>query len=177
MIHILKNKKGFTLVEIIVTMILVSILSAGAGMGIVAITQGYLYAGKNGQMAQKTNIAMKRMSRELQDIYFVSAASASSITFFSTLGQRTIGFDTNAIKLSENGDPIAGGDILIDDIANFTFSFTHTSGGSWSVGNDIQDLTGITISFDVLRSDIASGSMTFTTTVYLRSNNNLGGTI
>ncbi len=177
MIHILKNKKGFTLVEIIVALVLVAILTAGAGMGIVAITQGYLYADKNAQMAQKTNIAMKRMSTEFQEIILVSAASANSITFLSLLGTRTIGFHDYAIKLTENGDPIAGGDILMGDIVSLNFSFMDNTGGPWVDTNSIYALTGITISLEVLRSDLSSGSMTFTTTIYLRKNRNSGGTI
>ncbi|MCD4678733.1 MAG: prepilin-type N-terminal cleavage/methylation domain-containing protein [Desulfobacula sp.] len=177
MINIIKNNKGVTLIEIIAVLVLVSILTAGAGMGIIAITQGYLFAGKNAQMAQKTNIVMKRLSREFQEIMLVSDASADSVTFISILGERTIGFHDNAVKLSENGDPIADGDILMDDIINLNFGFKNNSGNPWVDTDDIHDLTGITISFEVLRNDIDSGSMPFTTTVYLRSNKNSGGTI
>ena len=177
MINIIKNKKGVTLIEIIFFLVLVSILVAGAGMGIIAITQGYLFAGNNAQMAQKTNIVMKRISRELQEIILVSDASANSITFSSILGTRTIGFHDNAIKLSENAIPIASGDILMDNIITLDYSFKNSSGTPWVDTDDIHDLTGITVSFEVLRSDTESGSMTFTTTVYLRNNKNSGGSI
>ncbi len=181
MTNIIKDKKGFTLIEIIVVLLLVSILTAGAGMGIIAITQGYLFANNNAQMAQKTTIAMKRISRELQEISLVSnvvsGGSADSITFTSILGTRTIGFHDNAIKLSENAGPIENGDILVDEITTLDFSCKNSTGNPWVDTDNIQDLTGIEISITVLRTDTISGNMTFTTTVYLRNNYNTGGSI
>jgi prepilin-type N-terminal cleavage/methylation domain-containing protein len=177
LVLIIKNKNGVTLIEIICVILLTAILTAGAGMGIITITQGYSFANKNAQTAQKTNIAMTRMSRELQEIILVSDAQTDSITFTSILGTRTIGFDSNAIKISENSDPVSMGDILIDNITSLDFTFKKSS-GDWDIGTDnIQALTGITISFNVTRSDISSDGMTFTTTVYLRNNQNSGGTI
>ncbi len=177
MVKIIKNQNGFSLIEIIAVLVLVSILAAGAGMGVIAITRGYLHAEENAQMAQKTNIAMKRISREFQEIISVTSASVDSITFVSKFGTRTIGFDNNAIKLSADAIPIANGDIIIDNILNLNFNFTNSLGDPWVDTDSIFGLTGITISFNVIRTDISSGSMAFTTTVYLRSNQNSGGSI
>ncbi len=164
----IRNDKGVTLIEIIAVLVLVSILAAGAGMGIIAITQGYIFASKNAEMAQKTNIAIKRISRELQEIITVSASNPDSITFESLAGKKTIGFHDNAIKLSENEDSVTTGDIIIDEISSLMYTTTFNVRG---------ELTGITYSFDLLRSDVNSGSITFTTTVYIRNNKNSGGSI
>lgn len=174
---LIKNKNGFTLLETIVVLLLAAILAAGAGMGILAITQGYLFASKNAQMAQKANIAMKRMSLEFQEIVSVSNIGADSITFISIYGTRTIGFDSNAIKLAENIDPIANGDIIIDDINSLNFNFKNSFGNPWIITDNITELTGITISFDVIRNDFNTGNIMFTSTVFLRHNQNTGGEI
>ncbi len=177
MIKLLNNKRGVTLVEIIAVLVIVSILAAAAGMGVIAITHGYLFANNNAQMTQKTTFAMKRITRELQEISLVSNGSADSITFSSILGTRTIGFHDNAIKLSVNGAPIANGDILMDEITNLSFNYKNNTGAPWVDTDNIEGLTGIEISFTILRSDTISGDMTFTTIVYLRNNNNPGGSI
>jgi len=171
------NQKGVTLIEIIAVLVLVSILTAGAGMGIVAITQGYLFAEKNAEMAQKTNIAIKRLSRELQELVSVSAFDANSITFLSLTGTRSFGFHDQAIKLSENGTPVANGDILIDEIGAFTLSMKNNAGNPWLMGDSLQDLTGITFTLTILRPDMPTGNMDFSTTIFIRNNKNTGGEI
>lgn len=177
MMDIIKNNKGYSLIEIIVVLLLVAIVSVGIGMAIIAISQGYLFASKNAQMAQKTNIAMKRMSLEFQEIVSVSNISADSVTFISIYGTRTIGFDSNAIKLSENAVPVANGDIIIDSVNSLSLSFKNALGNPWLITDNMTDLTGITISFDMIRNDINTGNIIFTSTVFLRRNQNTGGEI
>lgn len=177
MLKKIKNKNGFTLIETIVVLLLVAILAAGAGMGIIAVTQGYLFASKNAQMAQKANIAMKRITLEFQEIITVSDMGSDTITFISKYGTRNIGFDSNTIKISENAIPIAGGDIVIDEVNSLVFSFKNSSGDPWLITDNIQELTGITIFFDLLRTDVNTGNIPFSSTVFLRHNHNTGGEI
>lgn len=173
----LSKQNGFTLIEVISVLVLVGLFTAGIGMGAAAITKGYIYAAKNAQTAQKVNIAMKRMTLEFQQLTSVSSSSASALTFVSALGTRTIGFDSDTIKLAEDTTPLADGDILMDEVVSLSLSYINGSGGTWQITDSIRDLTGITIQLEVQRDDIDAGSMTFSTTVYLRSNQNAGGTI
>ena len=61
----MKEQKGFTLIEVIVVLVLVGILAAMAGTGLVAGVQGYLMASENAEISQKAQIAMTRLGREI----------------------------------------------------------------------------------------------------------------
>ena len=80
----IRSKSGFTLIEVIVSLILAGIMAAVAGIGIVYVVQGYLFTQKNAATLQKGQIAMSRMTLELKNISLVSSPSTStSITFYS----------------------------------------------------------------------------------------------
>ena len=64
---------GFTLVEVIASLLIVGILGAIAGMGIVTGLRGYMQAKENGHLAQKAQIALTRINRELMELTDVIA--------------------------------------------------------------------------------------------------------
>ncbi len=59
------RQRGFTLIEVIVVLILVGIMAAMAGTGLVAAVQGYLTAAENSEVSQKAQMAMTRLTREI----------------------------------------------------------------------------------------------------------------
>ncbi len=77
------NKKGFTLIEIIVSLLIVGIITAVAGMGIVMVTQKFYFAKDNAETAQKAQVTLMRLMKEFAAISAVSAGSATSIAFSS----------------------------------------------------------------------------------------------
>jgi prepilin-type N-terminal cleavage/methylation domain-containing protein len=64
---------GFTLVEVIASLLIVGILGSIAGMGIVTGLRGYMQAKENGHLAQKAQIALTRINRELMELTDVIA--------------------------------------------------------------------------------------------------------
>ena len=66
------NEQGFTLIEVIVTLVLVGITAALAGMWIVSIANGYIFAKMNASTIQKGQLAMARISKELSAIQSIS---------------------------------------------------------------------------------------------------------
>lgn len=170
----LLREAGFTLVEIIVSLVLIGFLTVFAGIGLSTFTRGYLFATENTHMSQQSQIALTRITRELLELTDVSAASSTRITLENLYGSRTIGLDAGCIKIAESGTALADGDILIDNIGGFQLSYFSGS-QSWSQGMDIRLLSAIQIRLTVNRSDSGIGSVDFSTLVHPRNTNNLGG--
>lgn len=80
------NQKGFTLIEVVVTLVLVGITAALAGMWIVSIVNGYIFTKMNADTVQKAQLAMTRLTMEFTRIKTVDAISASptKITYTRT---------------------------------------------------------------------------------------------
>ena len=96
---IMKKQSGFTLFEIIITLILVGIVSAVAGLGIVSFVEGYLFVKDNSIVAGKAQVALARITRELIDLHSIpsptSNAATTSITFDKVSGATSIGLGGN----------------------------------------------------------------------------------
>jgi len=76
-----KNKKGFTLIEVIAALVITGIVVL-ALVGIISyVMQGYTFARNADQLSQKAQLAMARIKIELTDITAVSTATATQITY------------------------------------------------------------------------------------------------
>ena len=61
------SNRGFTLIEVIVTMILVGIMAAVAGMGIVSATRAFIFAKEAAEISQKSQLAMNRITKSISN--------------------------------------------------------------------------------------------------------------
>ncbi|MFH1080775.1 MAG: prepilin-type N-terminal cleavage/methylation domain-containing protein [Pseudomonadota bacterium] len=75
------NKKGFTMIELVTAIVIISIVSVMAGMGLVQIANAYLLAKKSTVAAQQAQIALTRLGKELAAIETISAATLTSLTY------------------------------------------------------------------------------------------------
>lgn len=79
------NNTGFTLLEVIVSLLLVAIMAVLAGMGLVAITKGYFFSQQSNETSLKAQLAVARVVKEigLQDPkaedYIIKEARDTSI--------------------------------------------------------------------------------------------------
>jgi len=136
------DEKGFTLIEVIVTMILVGITAALAGMWIVSVANGYIFAKMNASTTQKAQLAMTRLVKEFSAISAITAATADSITY--TRNNSTLGSLTGQIVSKIGGDlKLNTANTLTDSVNTFVLSYcddiittsgtpSQTCGASWS---------------------------------------------
>jgi type II secretory pathway pseudopilin PulG len=71
-----QNQCGFTFIEVII-----SIISVLAGMGLVQITNAYVFAKKNAVAAEQAQITLTRLTKEFSAIQSISAVTPTSITY------------------------------------------------------------------------------------------------
>jgi prepilin-type N-terminal cleavage/methylation domain-containing protein len=120
------DEKGFTLIEAIVSLLLISIMAAIAGMGLVKIVEGYVFAKQNAETAQKAQIAIARIVKELGAASAITTAGTDSITSTRTgSGTIIISFSNPDITVSVNGGPAT---TLINNVRAFTPLYFDAAG-------------------------------------------------
>lgn len=138
------DKKGFTLIEIIVTLLLVSITAALAGMWIVYVANGYVFAKTNVNTTQKAQLAMTRLVKEFGAISAVTAGNASVITY--DRADAVSGLLTGQ-TISLNGDTLQlNGDTLTDNVSAFTLAYCNdvtdtVCSSTWTATNRLIEIT------------------------------------
>jgi len=164
------------MLEVIVVLILVGMLAALAGMGIVRGVEGYIFTRENASTAQKAQMAMSRLSREFMEISGVSEATPISLKYRNLSGDHALALVTagggQAVKLID-GTALPGaaaGHTLIDRISSFTLTYKKKDGTAWVQGTDaVNLLTMIEIAFSVSRPDTSAGSISFSTKINPRN--------
>jgi prepilin-type N-terminal cleavage/methylation domain-containing protein len=133
------NKNGFTMIELITAIVIISIISVMAGMGLVQIANGYLLAKKSTVAAQQAQIALARLSKELSAIETISAATATSLVYKRAGVAHTLAW-TAADQLLTLDD-----DTLIDKVQAFSLTYhnrySDTAAASYSGATEVIELT------------------------------------
>lgn len=199
------DSKGFTLLELIAALVLLGLLSAIFGMGLVAAMQTNAFSRTNVHLSQKAQLAMLRMSRELMELTDIEAVSNTSAGNDPFIIYRRIGpgntqlperygmhydpgtqniylyTDLNpAVSVLDNSTT-AGGDVLIDNVRNLALTYYQSPqdtdpNGSWTFGTqDLKQLSSIKVELFLNRPDDPLNTQDFSTVVHLRNNDNHGG--
>ncbi|GAB6094422.1 hypothetical protein JCM14469_06740 [Desulfatiferula olefinivorans] len=178
---------GFTLVEIIVVLVLVSILAAATGLLLTTSIRSYTLVRQSADISQKAQLALSRLRLELSNISDVHSAGPLSLYYrIKPEGEaettRVLGRDGDRVTLG-TALPASSGNTLIDQTASFDLAFFDETGdlsgpsnwsapGAWNSG-DVTRLYAVRITLTV-SSD--SGPLSFTSIVYpdVRSKKNAG---
>ncbi len=122
----ISNDKGLTLIELVTVIIIAAILSAVAGMGLVQIANGYIFARKNAAASQQAQVALARMVKELSSIKSISAATLTSLTYQREHDVTHI-IETHKLSWASADQTIKlDGDVLIDKVQSFSLSYHNT---------------------------------------------------
>jgi len=170
---------GFTLIEVIVTLVFMGIMGLGASYFLVYAVEGFILAKANNEVFQKTNIAMERLVRETKNLNELYQISANSMRFErdgTRFGLALVGSNIRLVRANTIPADNNTGSVLIDNINSFAITFQNASGTAWTIpaDNSITDLSKITITIQVA---IQNTSRTFTVEINPLYNNMVNGPI
>ena len=153
--------RGVSLIELVVALLLASGLGLFTVLSVLPVTQGMLLARRNAAAAQKAQVAMTRMVRELQAITNVVSGTGQTLTYdmvddAGAVHRRTLAWSAGG-ALTLNGIPLS------DDVAQFALRYYTAPGGSaqstWSPSSPLAEI--------VLQSAV-TGGIVYTNKVYMR---------
>ena len=112
-----RGQEGFTLIELVITIVLVGIM---AGIGALLIGEGtraYISADVRADLTNQGRIAIERMAREIRQIRsrtsldIPGCCSATSLSFNDIVGNAIV-YDVAGNTVRRNATPLASGDAV-----------------------------------------------------------------
>ncbi|NLX30815.1 MAG: prepilin-type N-terminal cleavage/methylation domain-containing protein [Deltaproteobacteria bacterium] len=177
----MRNKTGFTLIEIMVSLVLVGIIASIAGTSVLMGMKGYVTSRENNVLTQKAQLALNRIHREFIELSEVQDGKERCLIYQGPYGRRALKWFENdkTIRLFTNADAIScdalsSGDTLVDGVQSLSIQYFSNASGPWTTAQDIRSLCALTVQIRMMRPDMADGIL-FSTTVSPRNNGNAGG--
>ncbi len=139
------DETGFTLIEVVASLVIVGILSVFTSLFIVVGLEGYEFTKKATEAAMNAEIALNRIGLELRSISNITSATPTSIAYTSTedtlAGNRTIQLMAETLYLTVDGNKYK----LIDNLSSALVTVTPAD-----LDNDTKDdVATITVEFEL----------------------------
>jgi prepilin-type N-terminal cleavage/methylation domain-containing protein len=144
-------EEGFTLVELIVTIVLVGIIGTFTTLFMYTGLNSYLLARDTSEGALKAQIALDRMSLELREIDDISDFKDDDepyhihYTSRTLTGNRKLIYSNGIISLDIDGTA----NNLLDGVSNFSLSLTAANLDNIAGGPGNEEVQAINVSFTV----------------------------
>ncbi len=143
--------------EIIVSIVIITILGVISGRGLLEIAQGYVLSRKNATVTQQGQITASRLKKEFSSIKSITCGGANIITYKSNRNPSedvTIYWagGNNPLMLKTASDctvcigSCAGGDKLAENVSDFTLSYCTTTANCSATFPNNPNFTEATIS-------------------------------
>jgi len=147
-IHPFTDKKGITLIELVLGMVLIGIVALVVANALSTGITGFFVTDYRKEALDQARIAMDRMAKEMRNVRTssdIGTATSSELCFVNTQGTRiNFRYESPYIRRLEGGGACPGGaetgDILATGVSNVTFSgiFKYVL----STGAEVEDATG-----------------------------------
>jgi prepilin-type N-terminal cleavage/methylation domain-containing protein len=151
-------KKGFTLIEIVMVIVVLSIIGLFTFSFLMSSTRTYQMMKTQGVLYQEASYMLERLTRELRDGTYTPSVSANSITFQRTYnayaadsridGNAYIGFnqDSSNIRRASSGTlPLPVGQYIGGNVTSFSIApnpdpFTTQENTAFTITIVVEDL-------------------------------------
>lgn len=130
-------KKGFTLIEVVVSLLIAAILMGMAGLGMVQVARGFVQTREAGELAQKSDFVLTRIRKSVRNLMDVNSASATTLSLSrldSNQAPVTDIFSYSGTTLSL-GDGITSAP-LMEGISAFEFQYFDEDNNVWNPATD-----------------------------------------
>lgn len=114
------NNRGVSLVEIILVLVIMGFVAVVAGMGMVKITEGFVFTRQASEAVQKNQMVISRLMKEFNAVSSISSGSSRSITYTR---KRSGGTHTVSWDGTVGGEILLDGNILTDRVDSFKLEY------------------------------------------------------
>ena len=143
---------GFTLIEIVITIVLLSIISGIAAMIILQGVRAYTLESTHSDVHYQAKLAMERMARELRTATTVTATAPSSSLVFTDVTGTSVTYSLNGNNVTRNADLLSTGvtALLFSHYDNANV-LTAATASVWTVEVSMTDQQGAGATADTLQ--------------------------
>lgn len=125
------SKKGFSLIEFIIVIAILSIISGIVGMMLVEGSRSYLFVRTRHSVRLEGELALQRITRSVRmlDKDSITEATSTALTFTNPYNTELVGsllsitFRLNGTKIERSGDGKVSWDTLADNISSFSITY------------------------------------------------------
>lgn len=181
------SQLGFTLIEMIFSMVLFGIIGVFSGLFIVRSLEGYILSNSNLGRTQKVQSALTRLAIEMENLTTISNYSngGSSVTYTTRPKStdpdivRSVNLVNNEVKIIDGSTPPARntGNTLIDGVGEFRLNYFEVteSGVLLNWGGSQENLYLIEIQIVLNATGPYDSATTFVTSITPRRNGHWDG--
>ncbi len=172
------SDSGFTLVEVIVSLVLLGFVAVGTTLIFFSGVSGYVFSQQASAVSQKANLAMVRLTKELSgEMIEIESITSGSVTYvyqYNPVKKRYIALvgtgTRKEIKIAVGDDPPTPADtdvegVLIDQVSTMTFNFQKCDDSAWIVSDDMGALCKIVLTLTLFINAYVTDTVDFVTTV------------